>query len=50
MGALIQRGGYAQQDVLLWTVGVFYAISAACFFFVGESVLADYRQDKAKNL
>ncbi|CAM9252164.1 unnamed protein product [Ascophyllum nodosum] len=44
MGALVQRGGFELQHVLLWTVGSFYAISAALFFFVGESVMDDHQR------
>lgn len=43
MGALIQRGGFQLQDVLLWTVAAFYVVSAAFFFLVGESILTDQR-------
>lgn len=45
MGYLIQQGGFELQDVLLYTVAAFYAISALFFFFVGESVLADHKRD-----
>ncbi len=48
MGYLIQQGGFELQDVLLWTVASFYAISAVFFFFVGESVLADKQDGKLK--
>ncbi|CAN0270584.1 unnamed protein product [Pylaiella littoralis] len=45
MGYLIQQGGFELQDVLLWSVAAFYAISAFFFFLVGESVLADHKRD-----
>ncbi|CAB1106720.1 unnamed protein product [Ectocarpus sp. CCAP 1310/34] len=45
MGYLIRQGGFELQDVLLYTVAAFYAISALFFFFVGESVLADHKRD-----
>ena len=44
MGALIQQGGFDLQTVLLWSVAAFYTVSAAFFFFVGESFLADHQR------
>lgn len=41
MGYLIQQGGFELNEVLLWTVSSFYAVSAVFFFFVGESIKRD---------